>query len=222
MSPGRPTVVWFRRDLRVADHPGLRAAADAGPVVCLFVLDPALLGRRHHSAPTRLRFLRAGLEELDAELASRGVRLVVREGAPDRVVPAVAAEAGAGAVTWIREVSPFGRRRDARVAETLRSAGIEARETGGDLVAEPEDLPGSSGAGYLVFTPFSRVWREHRLPAHIPAPSAVSGPAVCRAPGSGACPRVIRHCPPVRRPPGSGWSRSSATGAPTGITTAGT
>jgi deoxyribodipyrimidine photo-lyase len=176
VNSARPTVVWFRRDLRVADHPGLRAAADAGPVVCLFVLDPALLGRRHHAAPARLRFLRAGLEELDAELGARGVRLVIREGAPHRVVPGVAAEAGAGAVTWIREISPFGRRRDARVAEALRTAGVEARETAGDLVAEPEDLPGSSGAGYLVFTPFSRVWREQPLPAHIPAPSALSGP----------------------------------------------
>lgn len=178
MNGERPTVVWFRRDLRVADHPGLRAATDAGPVVCLFVLDPDLLGRRHHSAPVRLRFLRAGLEALDGELASRGSRLVVREGPPREVVPAVAAEAGASAVTHIREISPFGRARDARVGDALKAAGIAVRETGGDLVVEPEDLPGSSGAGYRVFTPFSRVWREVPLPSHVPAPAAISGPAL--------------------------------------------
>ena len=137
MSRPAPTVVWFRRDLRVADHPGLRQAADAGPVVALFVLDPTLLRRRHHRAPARLRFLRAGLEALDGELRSRGSRLVVREGSPAEVVPAVAAEAGASAVTWQREVSPFGRARDARVASALERAGVAVRDTGGDLVAEP-------------------------------------------------------------------------------------
>ena len=181
MSGERPTVVWFRRDLRVADHPGLRAAADAGPVVALFVLDPALLGRRHHSAPARLRFLRAGLEALDAELASRGSRLVVREGAPEEVVPRVAQEADAGAVTFIREISPYGRARDARAVDALAAAGVEVRVTGGDLVAEPEDLTGSSGSGYLVFTPFSRVWRDLPLPAHIPAPASISGPRLAGA-----------------------------------------
>ena len=182
MSSARPTVVWFRRDLRVADHPGLRAAADAGPVVCLFVLDPGLLGRRHHAAPTRLRFLRAGLKALGTELASRGSRLVIREGDPVEVVPAVAQEAGAGLVTFMREISPYGRARDERVVSALGAAGVEVRQTGGDLVAEPEDLEGSKGTGYLVFTPFSRVWRESPLPPHVPAPSSISGPDL---PGAG-------------------------------------
>ncbi len=170
------TVVWFRRDLRVADHPALRAAVDAGPTVCLFVLDPALLGRRHHRAPTRLRFMRAGLEALDRELRTRGSRLVVREGAPARVVPEVAAEAGATRVTWTREVSPLGRARDERVRRALGRARIEVVETGGDLVVEPEDLTGASGRGYLVFSAFHRAWRDVALPDHLPAPREIAGP----------------------------------------------
>jgi deoxyribodipyrimidine photo-lyase len=173
---GPATVVWFRRDLRVADHPGLRAAAEAGPTVCLFVIDPALLRRRHHRATPRLRFLRAGLEALDAELRERGSRLVVRRGAPSRVVPEVAAEARATRVTWMREISPFGRARDERVRRALAQHRVEAVETGGDLVAEPGDLTGSSGSGYRVFTPFHRAWRDLPLPAHLPAPARIHGP----------------------------------------------
>jgi deoxyribodipyrimidine photo-lyase len=30
MSDARPTLFWFRRDLRLSDHPGLTAAAAAG------------------------------------------------------------------------------------------------------------------------------------------------------------------------------------------------
>jgi deoxyribodipyrimidine photo-lyase len=171
-----PTVVWFRRDLRVADHPALREAVEAGPVVPLFVLDPALLRRRHHRAPARLRFLRAGLEALDEELRSRGSRLVVRHGAPERVVPEVAAEAGAGAVRVSRDVSPFARARDERVAAALGEAGVPLRAMPGDLVAEPGELPGSSGEGYRVFTPFHRAWREMPLQEHRPAPRRIEGP----------------------------------------------
>jgi deoxyribodipyrimidine photo-lyase len=176
VSAAAPTVVWFRRDLRVADHPALREAVEAGPVVCLFVLDPALMRRRHHRAPPRLRFLRAGLEALDEELRSRGSRLVVRHGPPERVVPEVAAEAGAGAVHLSRDVSPYARERDGRVAGALADAGVRLRATAGDLAVEPEDLPGSSGEGYRVFTPFHRAWREVPLPEHRPAPRRIDGP----------------------------------------------
>ncbi|MDP9087099.1 MAG: deoxyribodipyrimidine photo-lyase, partial [Pseudomonadota bacterium] len=32
-------LVWFRQDLRLADQPALAAAAEAGPVTALYVLD---------------------------------------------------------------------------------------------------------------------------------------------------------------------------------------
>ena len=90
--------MWFRRDLRVDDHPALAAAAERGDVVALWVADPALLGAPHHRAPMRLGFLRECLQALDAALGERGIRLVVRQGEPAAVVPAVAREAGADMV----------------------------------------------------------------------------------------------------------------------------
>ena len=48
-------IVWFRRDLRVHDHPALHAARDAfARVVPLFVVDDALIHGRYAS-PTRAR-----------------------------------------------------------------------------------------------------------------------------------------------------------------------
>ncbi|HSJ73328.1 MAG TPA: deoxyribodipyrimidine photo-lyase [Miltoncostaeaceae bacterium] len=203
MSAAAATVVWFRRDLRVADHPALREAVDAGPVVCLFVLDPALLGRRHHRAPPRLRFLRAGLEALDEELRSRGGRLVVRHGAPERIVPEVAGEAGAGAVHLTRDVSPFARSRDWRVAAALEEAGVRVRAMPGDHVAEPEDLPGSSGDGYRAFTPFHRAWREVPVPDHVPAPRRIEGPEL----GGEGLGRLPAGAPPLPAGPAAARRR---------------
>jgi len=69
-----------------------------------------------------------------------------------------------------REVSPRGRSRDSRVEASLAASGIALRYHGGDLVADVDDLPGSKGHGYLVFTPFYTAWREMPLPPHRPAP----------------------------------------------------
>ena len=36
------SIYWFRDDLRLSDLPGLKAAAEAGPVVPVFILDTEL------------------------------------------------------------------------------------------------------------------------------------------------------------------------------------
>lgn len=187
MSARPTTVVWFRRDLRVEDHPALAAAAERGQVVCLFVPDPQLLGRRHHDCPPRLRFLRAGLDALDAALRERGGRLVVRGGDPHRVVPLVAAEAGADRVHATREITPLGRTRDRRVHDALRDSGVRFVRFDGDLLAAPEGLPGPAGAGYRVFTPFYRAWLKAPVPEHVPAPEHLDGPDLASE-GTGALP----------------------------------
>ena len=75
-------IVWFRRDLRVHDHPALvRAAREFDRVVPVFVFDDALLGGRFRSA-NRTQYLLDCLAALDGELRERGGRLVVREGDP--------------------------------------------------------------------------------------------------------------------------------------------
>ena len=175
MSDGATSVMWFRRDLRVEDHPALSAAAARGRTVCLFVVDPAILGRRHHQAPARLLFLRAGLEALDTQLRERGGRLVVRQGDPTTVVPAVARAVGAEHVHVTRDLSPLGRARDERVHRALAAIDVRFVPYGGDLLVPPEALPGPDGAGYRVFTPFHRAWLNQAfVGAPLAAPSALT------------------------------------------------
>jgi len=38
-----PQLVWFKRDLRVADHEPLARAASRGPVIALYVYEPSVL-----------------------------------------------------------------------------------------------------------------------------------------------------------------------------------
>src|ERR1700760_4029514 len=125
-------VLWFRRDLRLGDHPALLAAADDGPVVALFVLDDVL---RKPSGAARVAFMYRTLRALDAQLREHGGGLVVRRGKPENVVPAVAREVGASSVHVSADFGPYGRARDERVDEAL--GGISLGRTGAPHAGAP-------------------------------------------------------------------------------------
>jgi deoxyribodipyrimidine photo-lyase len=156
--PEPAAVMWFRRDLRLGDNPALAAAAQAGPVLALFVVDPALW---EPAGPARRAYLARSLAALDAELRDRGGRLVLRRGDPAEVLPRVAAEVGAGSVHVAGDFGPYGRRRDEHVEQALASSGVALERTGSPYAVPPGEVVTGKGTGYQVFTPFFRAWAEH-------------------------------------------------------------
>jgi deoxyribodipyrimidine photo-lyase len=168
-----PAVVWFRRDLRLHDHPALLAAlARHEAVMPLFVLDPRLL-RGRFASPNRTWFLLGSLRALDAELRERGARLQVRVGDPRTVVPSVAAALGASDVFVSRDPSPYGRARDAVVAEALAAIDVGFHPKRGILVHEPDAVLSRDGASFSVYSPFRRAWEALPRRAGLPAPTEV-------------------------------------------------
>jgi deoxyribodipyrimidine photo-lyase len=160
-------LVWFRRDLRVHDHPALTTASrEYEHVIPVFVFDPALLHGRFESAP-RTRFMLESLSALEEELRARGSGLVVRGGEPERILPALAAEAQAEAVLWTSDVSPYARARDRRVTEALQAAGVRPRPHGGNYIVDVSQLRTKHGTPFSVFSPFHRAWGQvPRRPVH--------------------------------------------------------
>ena len=173
-------ILWYRRDLRVHDHPALRAALDGHDrVVPVFVLDDALLGGRYGSG-ARTDFMLGCLRALGAALRERGSGLVVRHGRPEHEIPSLAAEVGAAAVHWTSDVSPYARARDRRVTEALGEAGVEARPATGGYCIDVGRPRTRGGRPFRVFSPFARVWSDAgrrevgRAPRRMPAlPSGV-------------------------------------------------
>lgn len=173
------SVLWFRRDLRLADHPALLAAhAAAGEdgegkggsgVVPLFVVDPALW---EPAGPTRRAWLVRSLRALDASLGGTTRRpvLVVRHGDPAVVVPALAREVGATSVHVTADAGPYGRRRDDAVAAALADADGRLVRTGTPYAVGPGTVTNGSGDPYKVFTPFFKAWARHGWPAPAASP----------------------------------------------------
>jgi len=153
----RRSIMWFRRDLRLADNPALlAAAADGAEVAPVFVVDPTFAA----SGAPRLAVLHDALTALDRSLRDvAGVGLVVRHGDPVEVIPALADELDARTVFVARDYTPYGRARDGAVHEALRGSGRHLKGVGSPYAVAPGGVRKDDGDPYAVFTPFSKRWR---------------------------------------------------------------
>jgi len=173
----RPSIVWLRDDLRVADNPALRAAADrGGPVAVLYLLDDVSPGIRPLGAASRW-WLHGSLSALAAELEARGGRLTLRSGPAETVLPALVRELHADAVFWNRRYGA-SREIDARLKAVLRADGVEVETFSANLLVEPWTVATAVGGPYRVFTPFWRAAQERPFRDVIAAPARIDGIAV--------------------------------------------
>ena len=169
-------VVWFRRDLRVHDHPALLDAVEhADHVYPLFVFDEPLLSGRW-PAPNRISFMRDSAMELDGALRAMGSRLHVRLGRPAEAVAAFAREVGADAVLVSRDYGPYARSRDGEVAAALAEDGRTFHARRGLLVHEPEDVLTQGGERFSVYSPFRRAFERLERREPLAAPSRIPTP----------------------------------------------
>jgi deoxyribodipyrimidine photo-lyase len=148
-------IVWFRRDLRVHEHPALRAALDrCEHVVPVFCFDDRLLHGRHESGP-RTQFLLECLHDLDSSLRDRGSGLLIRHGPPERELPALAEEVGATEIHFTADVTPFARNRGERAGRALTEAGVALHAHPGLTVVDaPGEVRTQKGKPQTVFTPY--------------------------------------------------------------------
>ena len=183
----RCVVMWFRRDLRLSDHPALVAAVATGlPVVPLFVVDPAF----STAGAPRQAYMREALASLDR---SMGGALVYRSGDPAVVVPQFADDVGATSVFVTRDFGPYGRRRDAMVAERLGADDRRLIGRGSPYVVDPGSVVKEDGSPYAVFTPFLKRWRTYDVGAPLDEPDVdwLGAPAIA---SPGPPPPVDTRC----------------------------
>ncbi|MEB4208887.1 deoxyribodipyrimidine photo-lyase [Mycobacterium sp. 94-17] len=161
-----PALLWFRRDLRLRDHPALVAAAENEEVLACFVLDPRLEGS---SGQRRLQYLGDALRRLRDDLDGR---LLITRGQPHTQIPRIVQEIDASSVHISEDFAPFGKRRDEWVRAALDSVPLVA--TGSPYLVSPGRVTKPDGSPYKVFTPFLRQWRKSgwREPAKSNAKSA--------------------------------------------------
>ncbi|HEY6943315.1 deoxyribodipyrimidine photo-lyase [Dokdonella sp.] len=170
-------LVWFRRDLRLADNPALSAAlASHATVVPVYVHAPEEEAPWSPGAASRW-WLHHSLTSLDRDLRACGAALHVREGGSLATLRELAATTGARAVYWNRQYEPASIARDTTIKYALRATGVDASSFNATLLCEPWEIATGSGGPYRVFTPY---WRNLRARLEVrpplPAPKRVPGP----------------------------------------------
>ena len=149
-----PIILWFRRDLRLSDHPALRAAVETGrPIIPVFIHDG--VSQQLGSAP-KWR-LGLGLDVFGQSLSEIGSRLILRRGDALEHLQRLVSETGATAVYWSRAYDPASIARDSKIKSTLSEQGVQAKSFAGHLLFEPWTVATKTGQPFRVFTP---MWRS--------------------------------------------------------------
>ncbi|SDW53231.1 FAD-binding domain-containing protein [Roseicitreum antarcticum] len=122
------SILWFKRDLRVADHPALAHASALGPVLPLYIVEPEYWALPDTSA-RQWAFVAECLAELRRDLAALGQPLIVRVGDAVTVLDRLRQSQGAARLISHEETGNLWTyARDRRVAAWARGAGIAWNE----------------------------------------------------------------------------------------------
>ena len=189
-------IVWFKRDLRVADHRPLAEAAKLGPVLPLYIAEPDLWAQPDSSA-RQWAFAAESLAELQSALAALGQPLCVMVGDAVDIFRRIHERRGVAGL-WSHEETGNGwtYARDLAVAAWAREAGVPWREPrqfgvirrlksrNGWAEAWDRQMAEPTSAPPAALQPISGDW-----PTHIPTASELGlepDPCLHRQPGGRA------------------------------------
>jgi deoxyribodipyrimidine photo-lyase len=151
-----PALLWFRRDLRLADNPALQAIIDEGytplPVYIHdepdtdWPLGAASAWWLHHS-----------LIALQQSLRKHGSDLLVFKGNAENILSRLLQQSGAERLAWNRCYEPAAIARDAHIKQALEKQGCHVSSHHAALLREPWQNLKKDGTPYRVFTPF---WKK--------------------------------------------------------------
>ena len=164
-----PVIWWVRQDFRLRDNAALTAAAAAGPVIPVYVLDDDTPGDWRIGGAQRW-WLHHALVALEASLHEHGLRLILRSGRAADVVAKLAEETSAQAVHATRQYEPWWREADAALGDTL------TLHDGNHLVPV-EDVTTGSGSQFRVYGAFWKALSAKLPPAEpLPRPDTLTAP----------------------------------------------
>jgi deoxyribodipyrimidine photo-lyase len=171
-----PVILWFRRDLRLADQSALAAAVASGaPIIPIFILDDETPKHRHMGGASRW-WLHHSLKSLDADLRKLGSRLILRRGKSNRILCELAQKSGASSVHCVRHFEPWWRNAERALKDALpENCSLERHH--GNYLLPPGSVTTGAGGPFKIYTPF---WRA--LAQHMPPPAALLAPTAIAAP----------------------------------------
>ena len=172
MPKQNPTIIWLRRDLRLADNPALHAAVNSGKPLVLLYIDEANKGRALGGAAEV--WLHHSLMAFIGSIADKGGELILRRGEAADILDDIIDQTGADEVHWNRRYEGWAREIDEAIKTDLKSRGLKVSSHKANLLTEPWEVVTKTGGFYKVFTPFWRAAKANfTVDKSLPAPKAL-------------------------------------------------
>jgi deoxyribodipyrimidine photo-lyase len=151
----KAAIVWFRRDLRLADNPALDAALEQHQRVIPVYIHAGNEGQDWRDGAASNWWLYHSLNALAESLRELGSRLILADSSNSlETLLQLASQAGADHVYWNRLYEPHHIERDKAIKKALREQSIEVSSFNSTLIHEPWEIAKNDGGPFRVFTPF--------------------------------------------------------------------
>ncbi|MDC1433583.1 deoxyribodipyrimidine photo-lyase/cryptochrome family protein [Burkholderiales bacterium] len=157
-------IVWFKRDLRVADHAPLKLATQEHSALALYIVEPELwvqadLSARHYA------FLKESLSDLESQLLALNLRLLVKVGEAADIFANLHSMFNISAVFSHQETwNDWTYQRDKRVSSLFKSLSIPWHESQQNGVVRK--LKSRDG--------WAKKWHQYMTSPQIEPPEAVA------------------------------------------------
>lgn len=153
----KPTIVWFRQDLRIEDHPALAAASELGnPIIPIYIWSPEDEGKWPIGAASKW-WLHHSLESLQNELSHRNLKLIILKGSYLKTLMKLVEETESEVVLWNRCYEPAFLESDTAIKAALQKKGMETKSFNGSLLYDPWKILNKQHKPFKVFTYF---WKD--------------------------------------------------------------
>jgi deoxyribodipyrimidine photo-lyase len=153
-------IFWFRRDLRIDDNRGFFEALNSNnEVLPIFIFDKNIL-ETIENQDARVNYIYDSLERINAEFKKIGKSLAIFYGDPLTILEQLIQENQIESVFINHDYEPYAQKRDEAINSLLASKNIAFKTYKDQVIFEKDEVVKDDKTPYVVFTPFSKKWKE--------------------------------------------------------------
>lgn len=153
-------IFWFRRDLRLNDNIALfHALSENEAVLPIFIFDNTILEQLEKN-DARVEFIQQQLMIINNKLKEKDKSLAVFYGKPITIFEKLVQEQNIKTVFANHDYEPYARKRDKEIYQLFKENDITFKTSKDQVIFEKNEVVKDDGTPYVVFTPFSKKWKE--------------------------------------------------------------
>jgi len=160
MKP-RINIIWFRRDLRLADNTALYyALKESNNVLPVFIFDKNILADLEDKADKRVQFIHNALQEMQTQLVALGSTLSVFYCTPVKAFEELLENYEIETVYTNHDYEQYALQRDESISSFLKQHHAVLKTYKDQVIFEKNEVTKDDGKPYTVFTPYSKKWKQ--------------------------------------------------------------